>query len=310
MPRYPLDRRERAGKVASRDILEGSLKCAVDPYKHGMSLNHPPFSDVFAGRECTFVFSDGAKLEYKFIDQHKLAWYLPGVGGGWQETYYECYETSAPNLYFMFHEKVGAMPPAVRVFAIDMDNNKITMLYNCQGGDEDYELTDVSITPYFGYVDWHDGAEPPKTYHDYTTEMVRKVVLWRVNTWCLIHYYTSKHFFTNQVMIGQDGLLASEPARHIKLRDNVYFFHWLEVSGPGGLGCDVMDFNNMKGVGMFYGVGPGSKVCNGFQREDGKFLTKEDLLLFEKVFEEKGERAAIEAMGVNLSDCTTNIIHV
>jgi hypothetical protein len=78
----------------------------------------------------------------------------------------------------------------------------------------------------------------------------------------------------------------------------------------GGLGCDVMDFNNMKGVGMFYGVGPGSKVCNGFQREDGKFLTKEDLLLFEKVFEEKGERAAIEAMGVNLSDCTTNIIHV
>ena len=90
MPRYPLDRREWAGKVVSRDLMEGAMKCAVDPYKHGMSLNHPPFSEVFAGKTCTFVFSDGARLEYKFIDQNKLAWYLPGVGGGWQEVYYEC----------------------------------------------------------------------------------------------------------------------------------------------------------------------------------------------------------------------------
>jgi hypothetical protein len=269
-------------------------------------MNHPPFCEVFAGKACSFVF-DQHTLPYRFSDCHTL-YRLDSHTGSWQEETYECYASSAEGLYFLFHEVREAVPPACRAFAIDLSTNRATLL-NCVVGIEDYTNQDVDILPCFGSVDFHDGKAPSGEPHHYTTEMVRKAVMWRVNTWCLIHYYTSKQYFTNQVMIGQDGLIASEPARHIKLRDNVYLFHWREMTGPGGMGADIMDFEKFRGVGMFYGVGA-YKVCNGFQREDGKFLTHDDLVRFEQVFEERGERAAMEAMGVDLNDKTVDLIYV
>jgi hypothetical protein len=307
MPRYPLDRRERSKPGNSVEVLQMARNDYLNSYRHGMPMNHAPFCGVFAGRECKFVF-DNCEIKYVFQDMHTLSWFLPG--SGWQEEYYECYASSAEDLYFMFHEKKDAIPPACRAFAIDLINNQITMLSCVVGGCEDNLNSDMDITAHFGYVDFYDGKEPPKERHHYTAEMVRKVVMWRVNTWCLIHYYTSRQYFTNQVLIGQDGLVASEPARHIKLRDNVYLFHWREMTAGGGMGTDIMDFNRFRGVGMFYGVGGGGKCINGFQREDGKFLSHEDLIRFEQVFEEKGERAALEAMGVDLSERTVNLIYV
>jgi hypothetical protein len=308
MPRYPLDRRERLQPAASRDVLESVRNPYFDTYKHGPCWNHRPYSGVFTGKECRFVF-DGCEIRYKFNDLHLLSWFLPGVGGGWQEEYYECYESTAENLYFLFHEKKDDIPPGARAFAIDLDNNKVTMLY-CSIGTEDYTNQDCDITPYFGYADWYDGAEPPKDWHFYTTELVRKAIFWRINTWILIHYYTSKQYFANQVMIGQDGLFATEPARHVKLRDGVYFFHWREMTGPGGMGADIMDLNKMARTGIFYGGGGGFKVANGFQAENGKFLTREDLIKFEHTFEERGETAAMEAMGVDLSEKTLDILYL
>jgi len=308
MPRFPLDRREHSEPASGRDVMEAVLGRDYDPYAHGMPINRPPFSDIFAGREATLVFDD-FEIKYKFKDATTLCWFLPGVGGGWQEEYYECYESRAKNLYFLFHEKRLNAPPMARAFAIDLDNRQITML-TCINGIEGYMTTDVEITAYFGSIDFGDGVKPSGTRHHYSTEMVSKAVLWRVNNWCLIHYYTSKNFFTNQVMIGQDGLVASEPARHVKLRDNVFLFHWVEMTGPGGMGTDIMDFNTYTGVGMFYGVGGKGRVCNGFQREAGKLLTIDDLLKFEHVFETEGERAAVAAMGVDLNDITTKLIHI
>ena len=308
MPRFPLDRRGRPEPSTGRDVMESILDRNIDPYAHGMPLNQPPICDVFSGKEAKFIFDD-FEISYKFEDATTLSWFLPGVGGGWQQEHYECYASTAENLFFLFHEKRENTPPLVRAFAIDLDNRQVAML-SCTNGIDGYTTTDVEIKAYFGYIDFGDGAAPPEGRHYYSTEMVSKAVLWRVNNWCLIHYYTSKHFFTNQVMIGQDGLIASEPARHIKLRDNVFLFHWVEMTGPGGMGTDIMDFNTYTGVGMFYGVGGGSRVCNGFQREAGKLLSIDDLLKFEHVFETEGERAAVAAMGVDLSDITTNIIHI
>jgi hypothetical protein len=273
-----------------------------------MPLNRPPLCDVFSGRAATFVFDD-FEIKYEFSGPTELRWFLPGVGGGWKNEYYECYESRAKNLFFLFHEKRENVPPMARAFAIDLDNRQVTLL-RCMNGIEGYTRTDVEIKANFGYIDFGDGAAPPSGRHGAAAEMVRKAVMWRVNNWCLIHYYTSKNYFTNQVMIGQDGLIASEPARHIKLRDNVFLFHWVEMTGPGGMGTDIMDFNTFTGVGMFYGVGGGGRVCNGFQREAGKLLSREDLIKFEHVFEEEGERAAVAAMGVDVNEITTDLIHV
>jgi hypothetical protein len=308
MPRFPLDRREHPEPASGRDVLETAFYREYDPFKHGMPLNRPPICDAFAGKEAVFVFDD-FEIKYKFNSSTSLSWFLPGVGGGWQDEYYECYESKAKNLFFLFHEKKDNVPPMSRAFAIDLDNRQVTLL-KCAVGIEEYTTQDVEITAFFGYIDFGDGAKPPAGRHSYSTEMVRKAVMWRANNWSLIHYYTSKNYFTNQVMIGQDGLIASEPARHIKLRDKVFLFHWVEMTGPGGMGTDIMDFNTYTGVGMFYGVGATIRVCNGFQREGGKLLSHEDLLEFERVFEEQGERAAMAAMGVDVTEETTHLIHV
>ena len=308
MPRYPLDRRARLPIVPSRDVLDTFRNPYIDTYKHGLYMSHPPFSDVFSGKKCRFVF-DNNEVKYEFKDMHTLNWFLPGACGGWQEEYYECFESASKNLFFLFHEKKNAIPPASRAFAIDLDNNKVTLL-RCVIGKEGYTNQDTDITPYFGYVDWYDEVEPPQNLHHFTNDLVRKAVLWRINTWILIHYYTSTNYFANQVMIGQEGLFATEPARHVKLRDNVTFFYWVEMTGPGGAGADIMDFNTMSAVGIWYGGGAGFKTANAFQRENGKFLTIEDLIRFEHVYEEYGEIAAMEAMGVDLSEQSVDVIHV
>ena len=308
MPKYPVDRRERPESPSGRDIMESALDRTFNPFKHGMPLNQPPLSDIFAGKRAKFVFDD-FEIEYEFEDSENMKWFLPGVGGGWQKEHYECYESSAGNLYFMFHEKTISAPPMCRAFAIDLDNRQVTML-KCSVGIENYGNNDVEITAYFGYIDFSDGAAPPVGRHCYSTEMVRKAVMWHCNNWNLIHYYVSKNYFINQVMIGQEGLIATEPARHIKLRENVFLFHLVEITGPGGMGADIMDFKALKGVGMFYGCGATMVVCNGFQREAGKFLTKDDLIKFEQVFEKEGERAAVAAMGVDIESVNTRIIHL
>ena len=308
MPKFPVDRRERPESPSGRDVMESALSNNFDAFKHGMPLNPPPISDVFAGKDAKFVFDD-FEIEYKFTDSTNLKWFLPGVGGGWQDERYESYESSAGNLFFMFHKKSISAPPMCRAFAIDLDNRQVTML-KASVGIEGYGNQDVEITAYFGYIDFGDGAAPPEGRHHYSTEMVRKAVMWHVNNWNLIHYYVSKNYFINQVMIGQEGLIATEPARHVKLRDNIFLFHWVEITGPGGMGTDIMDFNTLTGVGMFYGCGATMVVCNGFQREAGKFLTKEDLIKFEHVFEEQGERAAVAAMGVDVNSVGTRIIHL
>ena len=308
MPRYPLDRRERDIPGASRDVLDSMRNPYNDTYKHGLFMSHPPYSSTFAGKEGCFVFGD-REIRYKFKDAHSLSWFLPGAGGGWQDEYYECFESSSKNLFFLFHERSDAIPPASRSFAIDLDNNKVTMLY-CTIGNEDYTNQDTDIMPYFGYADWYDGAEPPQELHHFTNELTRKAVLWRINTWILIHYYTSKQYFANQVMIGQDGLFATEPARHVKLRDKVTLFYWREMSATGGMGADIMDFNTMTAVGIWYGGGVGFKQANAFQREDGKFLSVDDLIRFEQIASERGERAAMEAMGVDLSERSIDILSV
>jgi hypothetical protein len=308
MPRFPLDRRERPEPGNSCDVLQMARNNGLNSYRHGMPMNRAPLSEVFAQQQCRIVFDD-FEICYAFHDIGALSWRHKDAEL-WEDESYECYASSAENLYFLFHETKNAIPPACRAFAIDLADNRITMLDCVVGGCEDNLNSDMDICPHFGYIDFYDGREPPRSRHHYTAEMVRKVVMWRVNTWCLIHYYTSKQYFTNQVMIGQDGLVASEPARHIKLRDNVYLFHWREMTAGGGMGADIMDFCSFRGVGMFYGVGGGGKCINGFQREDCNLLTHEDLLRFEQVFEERGERAAMEAMGVDLSEKTVDLIFV
>ncbi len=65
MPRFPLDRRERSEQGKSMEVLLMARNNDLNSFMHGMPMNHAPFCDSFAGRECSFVFDD-CTIQYTF----------------------------------------------------------------------------------------------------------------------------------------------------------------------------------------------------------------------------------------------------
>ena len=262
-------------------------KPLINPYV-GLPMNRPDLCEFFAGREFSIHADGNPEIKYRVRDKNTLEWYKNGAG--WQEEYYECYESSSDGLYIMFHQLSNDLfSLRVRILAIDTKNRLVTVLAGMLGL-EDYTPRDTDATPYFGYIDWYDGAAAPADRHAYTMELIQKNILWSVGDYRMIHYYVNRRYYNRQIFGEENGLVTSERARHIKLRDGVYLFFWREMQGSGILGCDIMDLNKFFGVGMFYGVTDYRFVCNGFTRETGKFVTGDELNEFERVFLESNDQ--------------------
>jgi hypothetical protein len=261
-------------------------KPLLSPYI-GIPMNRPDLSDFFAGKEFS-IFVDGVpEIKFKVNDLNTLSWLKNGVG--WEEEYYECYESSSKGLYFLFHQVRNDFGLRVRVLAIDTANRLVTLLAGTLGL-EDYTPRDTDASPFFGYIDWYDGAPAPAERHAYTMELIQKNILWSVGDYRLIHYYVNRRYYSRQMFGEENGLVTSERARHIRLRDNVYLFFWREMQSYGILGCDIMNLNEFNSVGLLYGVTDYRFICNGFTRETGKWVTDEELAEFERVFLESQDQ--------------------
>ena len=303
MPRIPGDRRERPEALNVKQIKDMVKRPLNNPYA-GAPMNRPDLQDFFAGKEFSIMLDGIQEIKYKVLDANTLSWYKVGFGVGWEDEYYECYESSSKGLYFLFHLlKNDNSAGKIRIFAIDTHSSLVTLISGSIGL-LDYTPRDTDAAPYFGYIDWHDGSEPPKERHNYTLELIQKNILWRVNNYNQIHYYSNRHHFSCQEFGKMNGFVSSERARHIKLRENVYLFYWREMQGSGILSCDIMDLNVFYGVGVRFGVTDYVFVCSGFTREEGRFVTDEELVEFECVFDEtQDQRVALKKVfGVDLDD--------
>jgi hypothetical protein len=279
-----------------------------NPYV-GAPMNRPELSDFFVGKEFSIVVDGVPEIKFKVSDINTLSWLKNGAG--WEEEYYECYESSSKGLYFLFHQVKNDFGLRVRVLAIDTQTHLVTLLAGNLGL-EDYTPRDTDANPFFGYIDLYDGAPAPTARHAYTMELIQKNILWSVGDYRLIHYYVNRRYYSRQMLGEENGLVTSERARHIKLRDGVYLFFWRELQGPGILGCDIMDLNEFHGVGLLYGVTDYRFICNGFTRETGRFVTDDELAEFERVFLDSGDQtyALKTVFGVDLPKTANPLLHV
>jgi hypothetical protein len=273
-------------------------------------MNRPDLSGFFAGREFSVHIDGVPEIMYKVKDGNTLEWHKNGAG--WQEEYYECYESSSPGLYLLFHQLSSDLYSLrVRILAIDAESRLVTLLSGMLGL-EDYTPRDTDASAHFGYIDWGAGAAAPAGRHGYTLELLQRNILWSVGDYRLIHYYINRRYYLRQLFGEENGLVTAERARHIKLRDGVYLFFWREMQGDGILGCDIMDLNKFYGVGMLYGVTDYRFICNGFTRETGKFVTDAELREFERVFLESLDQtyALKTVLGVDLPRLANPLLSV
>ena len=300
-PRY---RRERPAELTAKNVSDMVKRPPNNPYVVP-NMNRPDLQDFFVGKEFSIRIDGNPEIKYKVKDINTLYWWKTGMEAGWEEEYYECYESSAKGLYFLFHQlRTDFMSSGkVRILAIDTENRMVTLLSGAFGL-MDYTPRDTDANPFFGYIDWYDLMAPPQERHGYTLELIQKNILWKVNNYNQIHYYVNRRYFACQEFGKENGLVTTERARHIKLRDNVYLFFWREMQRSGILSCDIMDLNEFYGVGMRYGVTDYAFICHGFTREEGKFVTDDELKEFERVFDEsKDQKYALKAVfGVDPDD--------
>ena len=304
-PRY----RSPRSVISAKQVNDMVSRPLLNPYI-GAPMNRPELNDFFAERDFSIRIDGNHEIKYKVKDKNTLEWYKNGVG--WQEEYYECYESSSAGLYIMFHQLSNNLfGSRVRILAIDTVNSCVTLLLGMMGL-EDYTARDTDATSHFGYIDWYDGAAAPADRHAYTMELIQKNILWSVGDYRMIHYYVNRRYYSRQMFGEENGLVTSERARHIKLREGVYLFFWREMQSTGILGCDIMDLNKFYGVGMRYGVTDYRFVCNGFTRETGKFVTAEELNEFERVFLESNDQtyALKTVFGVDLPKIANPLLSV
>lgn len=309
MPRIQRDRKRRPEALTSKQVHDMVRRPLNNPYT-AMCINRPDLSDFFTGKEFSIHCDGVPEIKFKVSGINTLHWFKNGVDGGWEEEYYECYESSSKGLYFLFHQVKNDLSCKLRILAVDTQSRLVTLVSGVIGL-MDYTPRDTDATPFFGYIDWYDGSEPLWERHAHTLEMIQKNILWKVNSWCHIHYYTSRHYFTSQTFGDENGFVVSERGRHIKLRDNVYLFYWRDMQGSGILSCEIMDLNTFSGVGVNYGLTDYQFICSGFTRENGRFVTDGELAEFERIFEETGDQklALKTVFDVDINDMTTQILN-
>jgi hypothetical protein len=308
MPRIPRDRKRRPDALTVKQVYDMVRRPLNNPYT-AMTVNRPVLSDFFAGKEFSIYVDGVPEIKFKVKDINTLYWWKNGVDTGWEEEYYECYESSSKGLYFLFHQVKNDLSCKLRILAVDTASRLVTLVSGVIGL-VDYTPRDTDATPFFGYIDWYDGSEPPKERHKHTLELIQKNILWKVNNWCQIHYYTSRHYFSYQLLGKENGLVVSERARHIKLRENVYLFYWRDMQGDGILSCEIMDLNSFCSIGVNYGLTDYQFICSGFSRESGRFITDGELAEYERIFEEtKDQKHALKTVfGIDIDETTTPVL--
>jgi hypothetical protein len=263
----------RQTQFTKREIMDIVTDPRNNPYDGG--LHDPdPLSSALADMKTLRVVGAGAPMEYEFADLNTLRFKKRGT---WREVYYECYE-AAPGIYFVVHpHDLTVPPPELTAMCVDTNTGLVTV-NSAQIGNDDYTPRDTSSRLAFGAID--TGGAIPAERHSFTDDFVGKVAAWKVGGIWLTHHYINPQFFLNEILgMGPNSvfLTIAEPAQYAKITDNIYVFSWREMAGPGIMGMDVMDWEKMTSVGMFYGISEVDRFeCYSFTRRAGKWLSVED----------------------------------
>jgi len=275
------ERRLAPTQFTKREILEIANDANNNPYDGGLHAPRPFSTRLLEEKSLKIVTYPGSSLEFEFTGEN---WLLRNYKGEWRQEYYESYD-AAPGIVFMFHQQtqrvndeiISTTPPKMTALCIDFNTDLVT-INDAQIGNYEYTPRDVSSQISFGAIERNGVA--PQERHSFTDDFVGRVAAWKVGDLWLTHHYINPQFFLNEIGgMTPDSLFltVAEPARYVKIAEDVYVFTWREMAGPGLMGMDVMDTKTMTSVGMFYGISEDDRLeCYCFTRFAGKWLSIED----------------------------------
>ncbi|MDR3310886.1 MAG: hypothetical protein LBS90_06020 [Oscillospiraceae bacterium] len=273
----PHERRLPATQFTRREIYDIVNDPANNPYDGGLHFPRKFSTKLRDAKKLKFTTFGNSGVEYEFIDENHLRRSQRGV---WIEEYYESYD-AAPGIVFFFHLHTNGKgkstpPPKMSAYCVDFNTGLVT-INDAQIGHYDYTPRDVSGS--ISFAAFEVNGKLPAERHSFTDDFVGKVAAWDVGGMWLTHHYINPQFFLNEIGGGADSLFLTiaEPARYVKVAENIYVFTWREMAGPGLMGMDVMDTSKMQSVGMFYGISEDDRLeCYCFTRHAGKWLSVED----------------------------------
>ena len=229
-------------------------KSAVFASASPMAGNRGPSTGWLAGKSLTLRYDDGPVMDYRFDDAETLNWRKDG-SGDWTKARYQAWE-AMPGVILFGHLLDGAPNHDGHMVVVDFDHGLAT----CFNGhlNTPYFANEAGVKVLFGVVEM-EGLVPPKYQrHQFTDELLGRAVTWNYAPGLTsMHLYSTPHsmswiIFTDA---GAGGLEWSGPAAYVKIRDGLYFLHWLEEACNGTLGTILVNLRTMHDAGIGYHCG-------------------------------------------------------
>lgn len=251
----------RITALTTKDIQKLCFESTVADYSSNpiVSPLRPALSKKLAGSELTFCFEDGLQLNYQ-IGARSVNWQQDG--GEWQEEYAECLESSQPGVFLLHHLRTHVNPYEAATLILDTNTCRVTLIYDRLG--KKSATRDVNRTVHYGY--W---GEKPAQLHAVTEDLVGKTIDWKFADDAIIHMgYVNIQCcaFISPVPAAlpgwKDYFATFNPARYIRITDNLIAMSFYAPYGSGMEVTMLMDLQNMRAVGACFGIDSTDKFCS------------------------------------------------
>ena len=216
-----------------------------------MAKNGNPPTDKLAGKALTIRYDNGPSIDYRFDKADSLQWRYVG-GSDWITARYNAWE-SAPGLYIFGHLIEGAPNHDCHSTVIDLDAGLAT----CFNGyvNTPYIANEAAARTLFGTVEG-EGIQPPKfRRHERTDELLGRALTWNYAPGLTsMHLYSTPRTVSWIIFTDENagGMEWSGSGDFVKIRDQIYFAHWLEEACNGSMGTFLINMRTMHDAGIGY----------------------------------------------------------
>jgi hypothetical protein len=207
-----------------------------------------PLCYGLAGKSYQLVLDNGATYALQFLSGEMLAWGERGQAMRWDT--YECLKLDEET-YFVNWELYGAQPRNCITIALDLQADLVTVVHAKLGAVPRFPYI-VTQEILFGAIKM-PGKPLNPVRHGYTADLAGRNIFWRYSSnFGITHAFVGEHYL--RVPIGQPKELPADataeeiaerdldyekrkthlfeiPAFFIKLREDVYFFGFIEETG-------------------------------------------------------------------------------
>ena len=235
-------------------------------------FTQPPCYDL-EGESFFFVMDNGYDYQLSILDKFTCEWNIWGQPP--KQEKYSCLK-SDDTTYILVHEIEGAELRTGLTYIIDLEQKLVTILTCKIGENPKYPLLVTSYYDFGGIRNEYTNAIPIKR-HSFTDDLLGTCVQWhwRSGMWTQ-HAYNSTTYYRITLPKDSDAsktlantvrytLSSDEPARYVKIKENMYLFVLTEANSEKMAGdrgrhrsnnmAFLQNYDRMYHVGRTFGNG-------------------------------------------------------